>query len=43
MNVPLEKDFLVAFGTDDGESLNDDHVGMARYLSRRTKKSIESI
>jgi len=24
--------FLVAFGTDDGESLNNDHVGMARYF-----------
>lgn len=24
--------FLVAFGTDDGEHLNNDHVGMARYF-----------
>ncbi|MCD6358575.1 MAG: hypothetical protein J7L90_01275 [Dehalococcoidia bacterium] len=24
--------FLVALGTDDGENLNDDHVGMARYF-----------
>jgi predicted Fe-Mo cluster-binding NifX family protein len=23
---------LVAFGTDDGENLNNDHVGMARYF-----------
>jgi len=23
-------DLLVAFGTDDGESLNNDHVGMAK-------------
>ena len=23
--------FLIAFGTDDGENLNNDHVGMARY------------
>ncbi|HZX10168.1 MAG TPA: hypothetical protein VFG01_04405 [Acidobacteriota bacterium] len=43
MNVPLERDFLIAFGTDDGESLNDDHVGMAKYLSRRIKRQIESI
>jgi predicted Fe-Mo cluster-binding NifX family protein len=32
MNVLLEKDFLIAFGTDDGESLNDDHFGMAKYF-----------
>lgn len=24
--------FLIAFGTDDGENLNNDHVGMARYF-----------
>jgi len=24
--------FLVAFGTDDGENLNNDHVGMAQYF-----------
>jgi predicted Fe-Mo cluster-binding NifX family protein len=24
--------FLVAFGTDDEENLNDDHVGMAKYF-----------
>jgi len=24
--------FLVAFGTDDGENLNNDHVGMAKYF-----------
>jgi len=24
--------FLIAFGTDDGESLNNDHVGMAEYF-----------
>ena len=23
---------MVAFGTDDGENLNNDHVGMARYF-----------
>jgi len=23
--------FLIAFGTDDGKNLNNDHVGMARY------------
>jgi predicted Fe-Mo cluster-binding NifX family protein len=27
-----ENDFLIAFGTDDGKSLNDDHVGMAKYF-----------
>ncbi|MFW6140201.1 MAG: NifB/NifX family molybdenum-iron cluster-binding protein [Acidobacteriota bacterium] len=32
MKVSLEKSFLIAFGTDDGESLNDDHVGMAKYF-----------
>jgi len=25
-------EFLIAFGTDDGENLNNDHVGMARYF-----------
>jgi len=25
-------ELLVAFGTDDGKSLNDGHVGMARYF-----------
>jgi predicted Fe-Mo cluster-binding NifX family protein len=25
-------ELLVAFGTDDGENLNNDHVGMARYF-----------
>ena len=24
--------FLIAFGTDDGENLNNDHVGMAQYF-----------
>ena len=24
-------ELLIAFGTDDGESLNNDHVGMAKY------------
>jgi len=24
--------FLIAFGTDDGKNLNDDHVGMAKYF-----------
>jgi len=24
--------FLVAFGTDDGKNLNNDHVGMAEYF-----------
>jgi len=24
--------FLVALGTDDGENLNNDHVGMAQYF-----------
>jgi predicted Fe-Mo cluster-binding NifX family protein len=24
--------FLIAFGTDDGENLNNDHVGMARHF-----------
>ena len=24
--------FLVAFGTDDGKNLNNDHVGMAKYF-----------
>ena len=23
---------LIAFGTDDGESLNNDHIGMAKYF-----------
>jgi len=23
---------LIAFGTDDGKSLNNDHVGMAKYF-----------
>ena len=32
MNFSLERDLLIAFGTDDGESLNDDHVGMAKYF-----------
>jgi predicted Fe-Mo cluster-binding NifX family protein len=46
MNVILEKDFLIAFGTDDGESLNDDHFGMAKYFyvyrfSDRKKEFIE--
>ena len=31
MNV-TENDFLIAFGTDDEKSLNDDHVGMAKYF-----------
>ena len=25
-------ELLIAFGTDDGESLNNDHVGMAQYF-----------
>ena len=25
-------ELLIAFGTDDGENLNNDHVGMARYF-----------
>ena len=25
-------EFLIAFGTDDGINLNDDHVGMAKYF-----------
>ncbi|MCK4221488.1 MAG: hypothetical protein KAX25_01365 [Dehalococcoidia bacterium] len=25
-------EFLMAFGTDDGEKLNNDHVGMAKYF-----------
>jgi len=25
-------EFLIAFGTDDGEHLNNDHVGMAKYF-----------
>ena len=25
-------ELLIAFGTDDGESLNNDHVGMAKYF-----------
>ncbi|MBE9569312.1 MAG: hypothetical protein IMF11_01685 [Proteobacteria bacterium] len=25
-------DFLIAFGTDDGKNLNNDHIGMARYF-----------
>jgi len=25
-------EFLIAFGTDDGENLNNDHVGMAKYF-----------
>ena len=24
--------FLIAFGTDDGKNLNNDHVGMAKYF-----------
>ena len=24
--------FLIAFGTDDGKNLNNDHVGMADYF-----------
>lgn len=24
--------FVIAFGTDDGETLNNDHVGMAKYF-----------
>ncbi len=32
----MSNDLLIAFGTDDGENLNNDHVGMARdfYLYR---------
>jgi predicted Fe-Mo cluster-binding NifX family protein len=38
--------FLIAFGTDDGENLNNDHVGMARYFhiyefSNGTEKIVE--
>ena len=25
-------ELLIAFGTDDGKNLNDDHVGMAKYF-----------
>ena len=25
-------ELFIAFGTDDGENLNDDHVGMAKYF-----------
>ena len=25
-------EILIAFGTDDGENLNNDHVGMAQYF-----------
>ncbi|MBN2409910.1 MAG: hypothetical protein JXE07_09245, partial [Candidatus Aminicenantes bacterium] len=28
----VQKNFLIAFGTDDGENLNNDHVGMAEYF-----------
>jgi predicted Fe-Mo cluster-binding NifX family protein len=28
----VETELLVAFGTDDGENLNNDHVGMAKYF-----------
>ena len=24
---------LIAFGTDDGKNLNNDHVGMAKYFT----------
>ena len=27
----MDEELMVAFGTDDGETLNDDHVGMAKY------------
>ncbi len=27
----MKNELLVAFGTDDGENLNNDHVGMAKY------------
>jgi len=27
-----ETELLIAFGTDDGENLNNDHVGMAKYF-----------
>ena len=27
-----ERELLIAFGTDDGKNLNDDHVGMAKYF-----------
>jgi predicted Fe-Mo cluster-binding NifX family protein len=28
----VETGLLIAFGTDDGENLNNDHVGMAKYF-----------
>jgi len=28
----MEKELLIALGTDDGENLNNDHVGMAKYF-----------
>jgi predicted Fe-Mo cluster-binding NifX family protein len=28
----MEKELLIAIGTDDGENLNNDHVGMAKYF-----------
>jgi uncharacterized metal-binding protein/predicted Fe-Mo cluster-binding NifX family protein len=28
----IQEDFSIAFGTDDGKNLNDDHVGMAKYF-----------
>ena len=28
----METGLLIAFGTDDGENLNNDHVGMAKYF-----------
>jgi len=28
----VETGLLIAFGTDDGENLNNDHVGMAKHL-----------
>ena len=38
--------FLIAFGTDDGKNLNNDHVGMAKYFyiyefSNGTKQFVE--
>lgn len=27
----MRNELLIAFGTDDGENLNNDHVGMAKY------------
>ena len=38
--------FLIAFGTDDGKNLNNDHVGMAKYFyiyefSNRKEELIE--